>query len=115
MVVDMIRDLPYADDHSTKAGGLFGVEKVKPDPWNLAVNTGVGKLIDAHWSINSPRGDFFYTSDAGGLFGVEKVKPDPWNLAVNTGVGKLMDPLRTNISLRGDFFIYKRCGGTLRS
>jgi len=43
MVVDMIHDLPYADDHSTKAGGLFGVEKVKPDPWNLAVNTGVGK------------------------------------------------------------------------
>ena len=59
VVIDMIRDLSYADDHSTKAGGLFGVEKVEPDPWNLAVNTGVGKLIDAHRSIISPRGVFF--------------------------------------------------------
>jgi len=25
------------------AGGLFGVEKVKPDPLNLSVKTGVGK------------------------------------------------------------------------
>ncbi len=70
------------------AGGLFGVEKVKPDPWNLAVNTGVGKQMDPFRTIISLRGDFLYTSDAGGLFGVEKVEPDPWNLAVNTGVGK---------------------------
>ena len=30
----------------TNAGGLFGVEKVEPDPLNLAVNTGVGKRIN---------------------------------------------------------------------
>jgi hypothetical protein len=77
VVIDMIRELPYADDHSTKAGGLFGVEKVEPDPWNLAVNTGVGKQMDPFRTIISLRGDFLYTSDAGGLFGVEKVKPDP--------------------------------------
>ena len=111
----MIRDLPYADDYSTKAGGLFGVEKVEPDPWNLAVNTGVGKQMYPLWILVSLRGDFLYMSDAGGLFGVEKVKPDPWNLAVNTGVGKQMDPFWTIISLRGDFFLHKRCGGTLRS
>ena len=70
------------------AGGLFGVEKAKPDPWNLAVNTGVGKQMYPLWILVSLRGDFLYMSDAGGLFGVEKVKPDPWNLAVNTGVGK---------------------------
>jgi hypothetical protein len=29
--------------YTSDAGGLFGVEKVKPDPWNLTVNTGVGK------------------------------------------------------------------------
>jgi hypothetical protein len=38
------------------AGGLERVEKVKPDPWNLTVNTGVGKhisndLIDSCFSI----------------------------------------------------------------
>jgi hypothetical protein len=66
MVVDMIHDLPYADDHSTKAGGLFGVEKVKPDPWNLAVNTGVGKLMDPLRTIISPRGDFFIHKRCGG-------------------------------------------------
>jgi len=27
------------------AGGLFGVEKVKPDPLNLLANTDVGKQI----------------------------------------------------------------------
>jgi len=36
---------PYGEIflYTSDAGGLFGVEKVKPDPWNLAVNTGVGK------------------------------------------------------------------------
>ena len=59
MVVDMMHELPYADAHSTKAGGLFGVEKVEPDPWNLAVNTGVGKQMDPFRTIISLRGDFF--------------------------------------------------------
>jgi len=66
VVVDMIRDLAYADDHSTEAGGLFGVEKVEPDPWNLAVNTGVGKLMDPSRTIISPRGDFFIFKRCGG-------------------------------------------------
>jgi hypothetical protein len=33
------------------AGGLFGVEKVKPDPLNLLVNTGVGSKT---WAIFVP-------------------------------------------------------------
>ncbi len=79
------------------------VEKVKPDPWNLSVNTGVGKQN----IIRNFRRDFdkcrlpykgerffigkVYSSDLwGDQFLVEKVKPDPWNLSVNTGVGKQM-------------------------
>jgi len=60
MDVDMMHELPYSDANSTKAGGLFGVEKVEPDPWNLAVNTGVGKRMYPQWILVSLRGDFFY-------------------------------------------------------
>ena len=106
-MVDRDEQLPYDGTHQCDAGGLFGVEKVEPDPWNLTVNTGVGKQMYPLRIFVSLRGDFLFTSDAGGLFGVEKAKPDPWNLAVNTGVGKQMYPLRIFVSLRGDFFIYK--------
>ena len=46
VVIDMEVNKRYTiKDHQTEyiAGGLLGVEKVKPDPLNLSVNTVVGK------------------------------------------------------------------------
>jgi len=47
------------------AGGLFGVEKVKPDPLNLLVNTGVGSKLG---TIILPLPDIY----GKGIFNIKK-------------------------------------------
>jgi len=37
-----LTDIDWEIEYFTFAGGLFGVEKAKPDPLNLLVNTNVG-------------------------------------------------------------------------
>ena len=72
------------------------LRRLKPDPLNLSVNTGVGKqLQEYHFLVKCFlyfRSAFFILIKlniyAGGLLAVEKVKPDPLNLSVNTGEGK---------------------------